>query len=333
MNKKIIILTFLLLGCLLVGSSVLYLSKTHQNTRKTIKILAPVWPGFMPMILARELGYFKDEGVEVDYSFSSNSKQILMDFEAGSYDGVFWNLSAFLPLQNSKNIRFILASDSSTTGDAILAYPPITSPKDLKGKRISAIHGGYGELFVISMLNKHGLREGDVTWIILSNENEGLDQLIKKKIDAIHIWEPYVSKGIKAGANTIFTASDLPGLILDGLAVHERVLEEKREEIKAFMRAWFRAVDFWLAHKEEGSAIVARVLKIPRDEVQLKGLKLYNLKDNIETMKRREDFSSAYYVGKVSSDFYLQKSIMLRPAEIDLIVAPALIEDLSKNVK
>ena len=49
-----------------------------------------------------------------------------------------------------------------------------------------------------------------------------------------------------------------PGVITDVMAVLCDSAEKRGNEIKAVVRAWNRAVDYWKAHPQESNAIMAK---------------------------------------------------------------------------
>src|SRR2546421_11359582 len=49
----------------------------------TISCAYPVWPGFAPVHLAQELGYFAEEGLTVNQRFDDNRGDVLAALELG----------------------------------------------------------------------------------------------------------------------------------------------------------------------------------------------------------------------------------------------------------
>ena len=49
----------------------------------TLKCAYPFWPGFAPVYLAQELGYFKEEGLTVEETFDDDRGNVLPALERG----------------------------------------------------------------------------------------------------------------------------------------------------------------------------------------------------------------------------------------------------------
>lgn len=60
-----------------------------------------------------------------------------------------------------------------------------------------------------------------------------------------------------------------------------------------FVKGWFKAVDYWKAHPDQGNILAARALGVGPNTISLKGIRLTTLKDNIELFKAGETRRSA----------------------------------------
>ena len=214
---------FLCLVCIFLCSCV----HKDKSEIKPLKIFSTYRTAFMPMILADKLGYFKDEGIKVEYVFTHNSSNLLMEFEAGAYDGAFLVFSSLLTSRQYGDFKVALATDFSASADAIVSFPNIKSIKEIKGKKVASVSGGYGEMSVVSMLHQNNLRPTDISWVQIGDENDGVKQFLEKKVDAIHLWEPYLTKLKKAGAKTLFDSQSVPGLVIGTLAIRKKTLDER----------------------------------------------------------------------------------------------------------
>lgn len=322
---KIFFYLFLCMACVCVGNSC---SKREYSVVHPLRIHAAYWIGFMPMVLADELGYFKNENVNVEYYFTNNSSNLLMEFEAGAYDGVFLPLNSFLMSRQIGDFKVVMATDHATSANAILAHSKIKSIKDLKGKKVATVPGAYGESFVTSMLAQNAMKSADILWVQIGNENDAVKQFLEGKVDAIHLWEPYLSKLAKTGARPLFEAQSVPGFVVDTLAVRNKVIKERRQELKSFFKAWFAAVDYWKKNPREAELLVAKKLNLSVAEVRIQGFNPYGLRDNLKTMQLGSDYSSLYYVGEMLINFLFEKNYIHHKNDIAEIIDPSLIEEL-----
>ncbi len=311
-----------LFGLALISNACSFLSTSPErqppSKHRPLVIAVNPWVGFMPLVLGKEKGFFEAEGVNVQYSFSENSRQQRLEFEAGAYDGITLSLGSLIAIgAKAPDTRIILLTDISTTGDAVVARPEIQSIRDLAGKRIVLGAAGYGEVVVSVMLQQAGLKTEDIIWVPMQSETDALQMLKDGRVDAFQTWEPFVSRALADGARIIFTGANVPGLIPDALAFHGHILQERPEDVKAFVRGWFRAVDFWLANPTEAEQMITQAVGLKPEELSLDGLELLTLARNQQFFRKDKDFSSVYYAGQVYMDFFLQKGVLTKPLNLE----------------
>jgi len=284
-------------------------------TPRPLRIGIDLWAGYYPLVLAEDLGYLREEGVAVELSIPGNTDHMLANFAAGDYDGVCVSLGDVITLtRNVDDVRLILVSDESSGGDQILARTPVTSADQLRGKRIGTNLGGFGELFVRRMLDRHGVGPAEVQWVDL-DAAEIPERLAAGDIDIGHTWEPYASQAMAKGMHCCFTSADTPGLILDGLITRGHAVEERGEDLRRMTRAWLRAVDWWREHPADGDRRIETRLGLPKGEARPVGIKILDRRDNHLLM--REDEGPAP-LGKVASqyvDFFVSRGLLLQRPE------------------
>lgn len=301
---------FLLWGC----------ARAPATTQVPLRIGYSAWPGFLAGVIAADKGYFEQEGVQVSLEFSDNTTTQIADFTAGKLDGAFLALGSVVSLTvQNPQAAVVLISDESQGADAVVAKPGIPDVPSLKGKRIGTNTGGFGELFVTQMLEMHGLTREDVTLVRVIAEDVPA-ALGENTIDAGSSWEPYISQAVAKGAQVIFDSGSTPGLIPDGLVVSADVWKNRPKELEAFIRAWFRAVDDWLADPAAGSALIAEKLGIPIEEASLEGIKLLTLKDNLAAFVPAQSPTSIHYTAKLYSDFFIRTGNLSRPVDLNVLL-------------
>ncbi len=310
----------LVLAALLIGGC--SASEVPAPERPALRFAHNLWPGYFPITLARELGYYAREGVAVEVIYTEDTEPQIADFIAGKYDGMALPIGSLIVASgHHPDLRVVYAIDESTGADAVVANPTITSIAELRGKVIGTKLGGFGELFVERMLEAGGLTRVEVT-LINTDSNLVPDQLRAGVIDAGQAWEPYVSRVVQAGGRILYTSRQTPGLIIDTLQFRAAVLRERPEDVRAFLRAIVRAVEHWRAHPEEDNAIIAQALAIPRGEAQPLGLKLLNLADNRRAFDRNHP-TSLYQSARAYADFYIRTASLGRLPDLDALLEPS----------
>lgn len=315
--------------------SIFLLSACNQTIPDTSKIEPPplrvsynLWPGYFPLAIAKEKGFFQQQGVKVEAIYSDNYLAPLSDFSGGNYDGIAIALGSVMNLiEKNTNAQIVLVTDRSAGADAIVARREIKSVADLKGKRIGAKLSDFGELFVTKMLEKNGLAANDVKLVNLEAEMIP-SHLQSGDIQAGHTWNPYASGAVKAGAKVIFSSKQTPGLIPDVIVFRSDVVRDRPDEIKAFVRAWFQAQDYWKAHPEESKNLIAKSVPIKPEEISTDGIHLATLKDNLKTFAPGSTEESLYYTANLYADFYIRTGGLSTAPDIQKLINPSFIKQL-----
>ena len=93
-----------------------------------------VWPGYEPLYLARNLGYYNDSIRLVEYS---SATEVLRAIRNKLIDVATLTLDEVLLLrQSGVDVRSVLVTDISNGGDVIVARPGIETLADLKGRKV-----------------------------------------------------------------------------------------------------------------------------------------------------------------------------------------------------
>lgn len=290
-----------------------------------------LWPGFFPMILAQEKGFFAQQGVQVEPIYSSNYLEPVSNFSAGYSDGVTSALGSLMSLVGQDTeAQMVLVSDQSAGADMLVVAPGIQGVKDLKGKRIGVKLGDFGELFVTTLLKSQNLTTADVT--LVNTEAELVpDRIAKGDIQAGHAWEPHTSEVIKAGGRVLLTSQSTPGLIADGIVFHQNVVRDRPEQVQAFVRGWFQAVDYWQAHPQESNVLLAKALKLKPEEISTEGVHLATVADNLKALAPGQTTESLYYTAKLYADFFIRAGGLSAAPDINQLIVPSFVQALGEG--
>ena len=98
------------------------------------------WFGQVPIMVAIDKGFFKEQGIDVEYQVILNSSDRLASVDAGS--SAFSNLgrSSVIPAmaRGDNNFFYFANVDDSPGIEGCWARPGIASIKDLRGKKVAA---------------------------------------------------------------------------------------------------------------------------------------------------------------------------------------------------
>jgi NitT/TauT family transport system substrate-binding protein len=217
------------------------------------------WVGYGPFYIAQEMGYFKDEGVNVNFVIMEDTAIKIGAMFAGQIDIAASTSDEFpIYLQPGKSVRYFMAVDYSNGGDGIVATKDIAGVADLKGKNVAFEQGTISQFFLNVLLQKNGLTQADITAVNMTAADAGT-AFVAGQVDAAVTWEPALSLGANAAnGHLIASSAELPGVIVDVLAVTPEVAVAKADDLKAFARAWYKALDYLDQHPQDSYAMMAR---------------------------------------------------------------------------
>lgn len=321
MNTKLkyLVFMFTILSALL-SSCISRQSVPAEPT--TIHFGFDYWAGYYPALIANEKEFYAAENIILDARRPENTDALMADFLAGKYDIIAVSVGDVIVLtQTNDDFYVIMSSDESAGGDAVLVNPAITSIADLKGKKVGTNIGGFGELFVTTVLKNNNIQPSDITFVNM-DASEGPAKLRSGELDAVHTWEPYVSEAKADGNQILFSSSDTPGLIIDVIAVRGSFARENPEAVKGFTKGWFKAVEYWLSNLNEGNAAAAAQLGIDPSEISLDGIKLQNLEDNKVLFNQSNTSTSLYYAAQLYTDFFISNGSLRSAPDINKFINP-----------
>ncbi|MEO8892407.1 MAG: ABC transporter substrate-binding protein [Coleofasciculaceae cyanobacterium] len=303
-----------------VGLIACSITVTPKTESQPLRILYEPWPGFLPLIIAQEKGFFAQQQIKVAPILTKDVGANLAEFVANKYDGVTLALgSALTNTAVNPDIRIILTTDVSAGADAIIAQPQIKTVADLKNKLIGVRLGGFGELFVNKMLEMNNMSLEDTTKTnVIAKQTISLLQ--SGKVQAGHTWEPHVTQARQAGLKVLFTSKQTPGLIPDVIVFHNSVLQQRPNEVRAFVKAWFQAVDYWQNNPKEGNLLIAKFLNIKPETISLDGVKLLNLRDNQKAFTLGDNTESLYYTTKLYLSFFKQNGTLNHSTDLEQLL-------------
>jgi NitT/TauT family transport system substrate-binding protein len=296
---------------------------TQQN--QPLRVSWSLWPGYYPMVIADKKGLFEKHGVQVEPAFYNIYANQASDLSSGMIDGALMTLSDTLFDSISKDIKIVLVLDNSAGADQVVASSEIKSISDLSGKRIGVQSSTVsGVLLIREMLQANGISASDVTFVQVSPEN--VPASIPGTIDAGYTYEPYTSSAIANGSSVIFSSADAPGVIVDVLAFRKTVIEQRPEDVKAFIAAWFEAQQYWKDNPADGNAIIAEAIGLKPEEISSEGVTLFDLNANLKTFTQGTDNSSIYYTAEQELQFIINSGDITNPVDIKDLLDPSFLK-------
>jgi NitT/TauT family transport system substrate-binding protein len=210
-----------------------------------------------PFYVADKKGYWKDEGIQVQFQTFESSNDMVVPFAQGGLDAGGGTPAAGLYNGVARGLTSRLVADRGTDApgygfDVLLVRSDlyksgkIKSPKDLKGAIIAGNEPGSGSSAgLYFLLQKYGMGWADV-------HRQGLafplhvEALANGKVDAAYTSEPYATIAVKNGSAVKLLGDDgwYPDQQLSALLYSGTFIKNADVAFK-FMRGYVRAARFY----------------------------------------------------------------------------------------
>lgn len=219
------------------------------------------FPPYKLALLAEELGYYQAAGVKVrlvEFTQLSDSRHA---YELGSIDGMATTLTEVLIAQESAASRkpqVVRVIDYSEGADAIVAAATIRSVDQLARRRVAVEPGSVGLFLLGRALARSQLALGDCQIVLLS-QPAMMTELKRGNIDAAVTYVPFLDQARSMpGVHVLFSSKELPGEVVDVFAFSSDSLRPSRDDVRLFLGAFNRALEFYRADPVAACAVIAR---------------------------------------------------------------------------
>lgn len=209
---------------------------------------------FAPFYAAKQLGYYKDAGLDVTLRHHTFTEDEFSALVGGKEDAIFAGGDETLQAR-SKGVPIVYVAQVFTRYPVALIVPAnssIHTAADLRGHSIG-VPGKYGATYIglLALLQTAGLHESDVN--IQTIGFQQVPTLLAHRVDAVM---GYINGDAVAFQQANFpirtlSVGDTQPLISNGLAALESELQAHPDDIKALVQATLRGLQYTLAHPTE----------------------------------------------------------------------------------
>lgn len=293
-----------------------------------LRMVVTPWVGNTPFYIAKERGLFGDTDLRIaSFGTDFDAWRALADGRADFTTGTLIDILRGTDI--GVDLRIPAVVDFSNGADGIVARAGITRIADLAGARVGVEVGTLTHFMLIRALERDGLTEADVKLSNLSME-EALRAFDDGKIDAAAFWEPFLGKAATAGRSTIFTSREIPGEILDVLAVRADVFRDHPEHVALLLAGWERGLAFLRRDPAEGARLAVKYLGMTTAELH-EALKGIHLVDGAESGRlfERSRAPSIWTTHESATAFMQKHDILTRPpGAAETLFAPSVARGL-----
>lgn len=318
-HGRLVILIVLMVAVLV---SVIGCQKSNEHPKYRIA-LGP-WVGFGPLYLARDKGFFKEQGIEVDLIVLTGVAERNSALKSGKLDALAAPVDYFaLSAGNGVPAVIVMAIDESVGGDGIVAKKSVKSFADLRGKKVAAQKGLPSDFFLRALLQQNGMDVKDIDYIDMETAQAGA-AFLAGDLDAAVVWEPWLTKAKEQGKGHILASTrDYRNLIVDCLAFSPTVVQTKPDDVQRIVNALLKAIDYAKAHPVEASEIMAKYFEVdpPNYRALLNGVEFADLRRNREYFGTRESPGPLFQVAARASEIWKKAGVISSPVRAQDIIA------------
>jgi len=238
-----------------------------------------------PIFLAKELGLFEAQGLDVELvSFGTDSSQILPAVLAGQVDVALTSMSTGLinAVVQGGDIRAVadkgfIDPDAACTLDAwvarteLLESGKLDDPEFIKTLTLTMAVGSIQELTTDRLLERMGLTQADVSSVELRDFGSRIEAMREGTLDIAPSTEPWITRAKKEGVADIWVpfADLFPGLSLGHIVYGPTMLARTDDVPVRFMAAYLNGVRRLNEGKtDEHVSILAEATQSEPDEVR-----------------------------------------------------------------
>lgn len=298
-----------------------------------LKIGYSDWPGFTILEVAKQKGWFKEAGVDVDLVWFDYLPS-LDAFAAGKVDAVtVVATDAMVNGANGAKSKIIALLDYSDGSDMIIGKPGVTSIKDLKGQKVGLEVSLVEHLLLLEALKRNDMSQSDVE-IINTATNETPQTLASGKVAAIGAWYPVSGQALKQvpGSTKLFTSADAKGLIYDVLAVNPVSYAKHKEEWAKVVKVFYKCVDYIYDTATRSDAVAIMAAKAGADPEEyaknVLGTHFLTLTEAKAAFKKGEGLDSIYGSMEIGNTFNLENKVYTESQKPGSYLVPGIVESL-----
>jgi ABC-type nitrate/sulfonate/bicarbonate transport system substrate-binding protein len=232
--------------CALLGF-LLSMPEGFQAAEKSAK-LAPVRIGYvsrsildMPFIIARDRGYFREEGLEPELIFIK-AAQTIPAMLAGGIDFGTATGTAVAAAVNGIDVRVVFALTDKPSFD-LIAVPSITNLQQMRGKKIGiTAFGALAEILARQIFLANKVPTEQVTFLPLGTSDVLYVALKAGTIDATMLQIPQTFLAVDEGFRKLASGADVYRAVQGGLTTTKATTSERPELVTKMIRATQRAL-------------------------------------------------------------------------------------------
>lgn len=242
-----------LLGAVALSATALAGPAAHAADKISIIVGGMEKQIYLPAVLCEKLGFFKDQGLDVELINSRAGVEAENELLAGAVQGVVGFYDHTIDLQAKGKAITSIVQFSAAPGEVEMLSAKadgVKTPADLKGKTLGVTGLGSSTDFLTQyIVSRAGLKPGEYTLLPVGAGNTFVAAMKQDQIQAGMTTEPTVGQLLKMGAATVM--------------IDLRTPEKTQEALGGpYPAASFYVQSAWLdGHKDEAQKLANALVK------------------------------------------------------------------------
>lgn len=245
-----------------------------------LRVATNRWAGYQFVHLAQDLGLY--DTLRVRAIEMPNATDTLRALTAGTVEAAGLTLDELVSVRaDGLDLVAVLVFDESAGADALMVQAEVHTLADLRGRRVGLEASPVAGLILDAALRVAGLAPDAVERVYLPAD-EHLRAWRAQQVQALVSYEPHVQALAAQGAMRLFDSREMPGAILDVLAVHRQVLQDNPSGLRQLVAGHFAALKQLGQHRAQVAHRLAARLALPvaQMDAAFHSLKLPGVADN-----------------------------------------------------
>jgi NitT/TauT family transport system substrate-binding protein len=218
---------------------------------------------FAPIWITKEAGLFRKNGLDVNLIFIPGGPTAAAAMLAGEVQAAAMAGPAVVTSNLGGTDLVMIAGIVNTFAFQIITVENITSPQQLKGKRVGVNRFGTApDIAARFALQRMGMSPSDVTILQLGEQSTRLLAMKAGQLEAAVVLPPITTMAQREGMRVLMDMSELGAEFqITGLASSQSFINKKRASAMNLIRAFVEGIHFYKTRKKESMAIIARYMR------------------------------------------------------------------------
>lgn len=252
-------------------------SQASQPLTHVVAAWVAITPGMVPLMMAQEGGYFREQGLDVDLRHINGSTTGLASLLSGEIQVLEASANVVVPADAQGAQTRVIAGFVNQSTLLAMTVPSITDPSQLKGTTWAVtVLGGLDYWDLVTMLQHFGLTADDVNIITASDVPGQIAAVESGQAQGITVSPPNdVLAEKEAGMHQFFDVGTLPPIQNTGLIVTESTFQNNPDTLRRFIQACIEGIYRFKTDETFGEQVMDKYLGYTDPEITQAGYAYY----------------------------------------------------------